>query len=68
MCVYVCIFRGNGQGENKLGQLLMELRENLKKMCKFPGCDKPCYVEPNGKVHDYCGRTHANQAKKSITS
>ncbi|CAI8029732.1 N-glycosidase YbiA [Geodia barretti] len=29
--------------------------------CRLPGCSKPCYVEGNGKVHDYCGRTHAQQ-------
>lgn len=30
--------------------------------CKYPGCNKPCFRELNGRVHDYCGRTHANQA------
>ena len=29
--------------------------------CKFPGCVKPCYREPNGRVHEFCGRTHAQQ-------
>jgi ribA/ribD-fused uncharacterized protein len=29
--------------------------------CRLPGCSKACYVEGNGKVHDYCGRTHAQQ-------
>lgn len=27
--------------------------------CKFPGCQKPCYVEGQ-KVHEFCGRTHAS--------
>mmetsp|Transcript_14240 Transcript_14240/g.19845 ORF Transcript_14240/g.19845 Transcript_14240/m.19845 type:complete len:409 (-) Transcript_14240:21-1247(-) len=27
--------------------------------CQYPGCTKPVFVENNGKVHDYCGRTHA---------
>lgn len=32
--------------------------------CIFPNCTKPRYVDPaNGRVHDYCGRTHANQAQ-----
>ena len=32
--------------------------------CNLPGCNKPKYVDPaNGRVHDYCGRTHANQAQ-----
>ena len=29
--------------------------------CKFPGCYKPCFREPGGRVHDFCGRTHAQQ-------
>ena len=37
--------------------------------CKFPGCAKPCYKEPSGRVHEFCGRTHAQQymASKSTT-
>ena len=31
--------------------------------CSLPGCTKQRYVDPaNNRVHDYCGRTHANQA------
>ncbi|CAI8018713.1 hypothetical protein GBAR_LOCUS11341 [Geodia barretti] len=31
--------------------------------CSLPGCDKPRFVDPaSGRVHDYCGITHANQA------
>ena len=31
--------------------------------CSLPGCAKPKYVDPaNGRVHDFCGRTHANEA------
>jgi hypothetical protein len=34
--------------------------------CSLPGCDKPRFVDPaSGRVHDYCGITHANQAIKS---
>jgi len=34
---------------------------NSKKMtsCKYPGCLRACFVETSGKVHDFCGRTHA---------
>ena len=28
-------------------------------LCKFPGCQKPCFVEGH-EVHDFCGRTHAS--------
>ncbi|CAM9647465.1 unnamed protein product [Ectocarpus sp. 13 AM-2016] len=31
--------------------------------CELPGCSRPCFIEPNGHVHDYCGVTHARQAK-----
>ena len=31
-----------------------------KNVCSLPGCSKPCYVEPHGRIHDYCGRTHAS--------
>ena len=27
--------------------------------CQYPGCPKPKYVE-DGRVHDFCGKTHAN--------
>ena len=27
--------------------------------CRYPGCTKPKYVE-DGRVHDFCGRTHAD--------
>ena len=32
--------------------------------CQLPGCNKPCFVEGT-KVHDYCGRSHAQQAKSA---
>ena len=31
--------------------------------CKMPGCNKQCYVENDGRVHEFCGRTHAGQYK-----
>jgi hypothetical protein len=31
--------------------------------CSLPGCNRPKYRDPaNGRIHDYCGRTHASQA------
>ena len=30
-------------------------------MCAMPGCNKICWVESNGRVHDYCSKTHAEQ-------
>ena len=37
---------------------------DLKLGCRLPGCQRHVYVDPgrNGKVHDYCGQTHAKQA------
>ena len=32
--------------------------------CKFPGCSRPCYRESYGVVHDFCGRTHAQEYSK----
>ena len=30
-----------------------------QEVCKLPGCNLPRYVEPGGKMHDFCGITHA---------
>ena len=35
--------------------------QSEQKQCKFPGCTESCYVENDGRVHDFCGRTHATQ-------
>ena len=32
---------------------------SVQRMCKLAGCNKPVYVESSGRVHDFCGRTHA---------
>jgi len=32
--------------------------------CKLDGCSQPRYKELNGKVHEYCGRTHAQLASQ----
>ena len=29
--------------------------------CKMPGCKQRCYVEDDGYVHDFCGRSHAKE-------
>ena len=34
--------------------------------CKIPGCTKPCFVEKNGRAHEFCGKTHADLYKKSM--
>ena len=33
-------------------------------LCSMPGCDKHCYVEKDGRIHDYCSKTHAEEHKK----
>lgn len=35
----------------------------LTPSCKLPGCSRPCFIESNGHVYDYCGVTHARQAQ-----
>ena len=35
--------------------------QSEQKQCKLPGCTRLCYVENDGRVHDFCGRTHATQ-------
>ena len=33
-------------------------------ICSLPGCNRPKYQDPaNGRIHYFCGRTHASQAK-----
>ena len=29
--------------------------------CKMPGCKQRCYVEDDGRVHEFCGRSHAKE-------
>ncbi len=32
--------------------------------CQFPQCTSPKYYDPaNGRMHDFCGRSHAYQAR-----
>ena len=33
-------------------------------LCSKPGCDKDCYIERDGRIHDYCSKTHADEHKK----
>ena len=35
--------------------------------CKIPNCVKPCFVERSGRVHEFCGRGHAELYSKSMT-
>ena len=35
--------------------------------CKIPNCAKPCFVERSGRVHEFCGRGHAELYTKSMT-
>ncbi|CAM9652716.1 unnamed protein product [Scytosiphon promiscuus] len=32
--------------------------------CQLPGCSKLCFVETNGRIHDFCSRTHAEQGRR----
>lgn len=34
--------------------------------CKIHTCNKPCYVEKGGRVHDFCGKSHADLYKKTM--
>ena len=34
------------------------------KACGLPGCGKPCYIEQNGTIHDYCCKSHATAASQ----
>lgn len=36
--------------------------------CIYPGCTKPIYVEPSGRAHQFCGRTHAQWYRQSQTT
>ena len=30
-----------------------------ERVCSLAGCSRPCFLEPSGRVHDFCGLTHA---------
>ncbi|MEC8503113.1 MAG: hypothetical protein VXY70_06025, partial [Actinomycetota bacterium] len=30
-------------------------------LCKLPGCNRPRYVETHGRMHDFCGQSHADE-------
>ena len=37
--------------------------------CALAGCARPCYVEPStGRIHDFCGQSHAREAAASGTT
>lgn len=35
--------------------------------CTIPGCTRPAFVETNGKVHPFCGKTCASKAQQTAT-
>ena len=32
--------------------------------CKLPGCNRRRFQEPDGKTHEFCGRTHVQEYAK----
>ena len=36
--------------------------------CIYPGCTRPVCVEPDGKTHQFCSRTHARMYQQSQTA
>ena len=32
---------------------------NTTPLCIYDGCSQPSFIDTSGRVHDYCGRTHA---------
>ena len=43
---------------NAIPQLSFQ-QPSIQQMCKLAGCNKRVYVEPSGKVHEFCCRQHA---------
>ena len=37
-------------------------------VCSLPGCDRPCFVEASGHLHDFCRRGHAVEAARRAAS
>ena len=33
--------------------------------CGLPGCGKPCHIEQNGTVHDFCCKSHADESHQA---
>ena len=47
-------------------QIISDIPQNvpsIEEQCKYPGCSKPKCVE-NRKIHDFCGKRHAEMSKK----
>ncbi len=59
-------FEGNPVPLSSASQGQMAARA-LPTSCAFPGCPNSCCVE-NGKVHAYCGITHAREAQKRASA
>ena len=34
-------------------------------VCKLPGCNKPRYIENNGRPYDFCGKSHAEEYRRA---
>ena len=44
--------------DGSAGQLsISQIQSTLK--CKLPGCQKACFMEVSGRVHDFCCKAHA---------
>lgn len=48
----------SGVQDGSAGQLaISQIQSALK--CKLPGCQKACFMEVSGRVHDFCCKAHA---------
>jgi ribA/ribD-fused uncharacterized protein len=57
-CSHKCC-RAYWEEYGQFGRSAVALQQGPR-ICRYPGCTKPCFRE-GAKVHDYCGRTHAQQ-------
>ena len=53
-------YTGVGFIDKGIGHVMNLLSDQLP-VCKMPGCNKQCYVENDGRVHDFCSKTHARE-------
>jgi len=48
----------SGLQDGSAGQLAIpQIQSALK--CKLSSCQKPCFMEVSGRVHDFCSKAHA---------
>lgn len=45
---------------------LIYTAEDETSVCGLPGCEKLCYVENYGKVHDFCCKSHVEEYKRLV--